>query len=169
MSDPYLGEIRMFAGNFAPLGWLFCDGSLVSIAEYDALFILLGTTYGGDGVSTFALPDLRGRTPVHMGNNYPLGQSSGQELRTLTSANLPPHSHQIQVSQATGTTNQPSSSVFPAATSAVLLYNDAGNNPVNMEAASIGPAGNSSPISLMMPFLVTSFIISHQGIFPSPN
>jgi len=169
--DSYLGEIRMFGGNFAPRGWLPCDGRLLQIAQYEFLFMLLGTTYGGDGEETFALPDLRGRMPVQAGTNegqtYTLGQTGGAEARTLTPANLPSHTHTLQVAQVAGTTNKPSASVLPAATSAGVLYTDQTANPAAMNPATVTSAGSSQPISLMMPYAVINFIIATEGIYPS--
>lgn len=169
--DQFLGEIRMFGGNFAPTGWYFCNGSMLPISEHDALFALIGTTYGGDGITTFALPDLRGRIPVHASTSgaYMMGQAGGNETRILTSANLPSHSHQMQVSGAAATSTQPGSSVVPAATTGITLYNNENVNPVNMSSGSISTVGSSQPIPLMMPYLAFSFIIAYVGIFPSPN
>jgi microcystin-dependent protein len=164
----------MFGGNFAPVGWLFCDGSVLPISQYETLFVLIGTTYGGDGQNTFALPDLRGRIPVHQRvvtgqPSYVIGQQGGQESRTLTSANLPQHTHVMQVSGAAATVAQPEAGLMVAATSTVALYNTEGINPVGMNPSTLSPTGNSAPIDLMMPFQVISFIIATEGIFPNFN
>src|SRR5881296_735264 len=111
MSQPYVGEIRMFGGNFAPAGWMFCQGQLLPIAEYETLFNLIGTTYGGDGQSTFALPDLQGRLPVHQGNGYQLAQAGGAEQVTLTVNQIPTHSHATLASTATASSNDPTNNV----------------------------------------------------------
>jgi microcystin-dependent protein len=171
MGQPYVGEIRMFAGNFAPAGWAFCDGQLLPISENDVLFTLIGTTYGGDGLSTFALPDLRGRSPVHQGQGpgiqapYPMGAVGGVETVTLTQAQLPPHSHALMASGAPATSGAPQGRVLarPAAGQAYL-----DDMPVMaMNAAALGGTGGSQPHENMAPYLPLSFIISLYGIFPS--
>ncbi len=171
MSQPYVGEIRLFAGNFAPAGWAFCDGSLQSISENETLFQLIGTTYGGDGQNTFALPDLRSRVPVHTGSSagvtYQIGESGGVEQVTLTSNTLPSHNH------AAGCTDQPGNSPnpiggIPAVNAAALAYGAVPPN-VGMNPAIIGNTGGNSPHTNIQPFLCVSFIISFFGIFPSPN
>lgn len=173
MSTPYVGEIRMFAGNFAPNGWAFCDGSLLSISQDEVLFSLIGTTYGGDGQTTFALPDLRGRLPVHQGgrsglSNYQMGQSFGSESVTLTPAQVPSHGHGLVASGATGSGTSPVGSV-PAAASAGARYS-AGSSPgPNMAADAVGATGGSQPHSNLMPSQCVSFIISRYGIYPSQN
>src|ERR1041384_8234847 len=111
MAQPYVGEIRMFAGNFAPAGWMFCEGQLLPISEYETLFNLIGTTYGGDGQSTFALPDLRGRIPMHFGNGFPLAETGGVETVTLTVSQIPAHSHALLGSTAAATTLDPTGNI----------------------------------------------------------
>jgi microcystin-dependent protein len=171
MGQPYVGEIRLFAGNFAPAGWGFCDGSLQSISENETLFQLIGTTYGGDGQETFALPDLRSRVPVHMGTfggtTYVIGQSGGVEQVTLTQQQIPVHSHPAGCTDAAGNSSTPNGSI-PAVNTTALAY---GAIPpqVAMNPAIIGNAGGNQPHTNIQPFLCVSFIISFFGIFPSPN
>lgn len=167
MAQPYVGEIRMFAGNFAPAGWMFCDGQLVPIAEYETLFNLIGTTYGGDGESTFALPDLRGRVPLHMGSSFALGQSGGVENVTLTVSQIPSHTHQMFGSTNSAVTQEPADGVFAAAQA--QIYFNLADNAQPLAAQSVGPQGASQPHTNLQPFLSVSFIISLFGIFPSPT
>ncbi len=164
MSSPFIGEIRMFAGNFAPQGWSFCDGSLIPISENDALFNLIGTTYGGDGQSTFALPDLRSRVPVHAGPGFTLGQAGGEETVTLTVQQIPAHIHVPQAKSAAGNRASPAGSVWAASS----LNQYTANTPSSsMDAAALGSAGGSQPHDNMVPFLVVNFILSLFGVFPS--
>jgi microcystin-dependent protein len=166
---PFVGEIRMFAGNFAPAGWMFCEGQLLPISENETLFQLIGTTYGGDGESTFALPDLRGRIPIHQGNGFILAETGGAEEITLTANQIAAHSHPLLASAdlATGTT--PAGSVVGETGSAGFnLYLE--NNPtVNMAPTSITSTGGSQPHTNFQPYLCINFIISLFGIFPSPT
>ncbi len=166
MAQPYIGEIRLFGGNFAPAGWAFCSGQLMAIAENDALFALIGTTYGGDGQTTFGLPDLRGRVPVHQGNGYILAQTGGVEQVTLTVNQTPIHSHLPQASN-TGGSDNPSGN-FWGSTATGKPYS-AAPPAVQMNAGAIGASGGSQPHDNMIPFLCVSYIISLFGIFPSPN
>ncbi len=174
MSSPFVGEIRMFGGNFAPAGWAFCSGQVMAIAQNDVLFALIGTTYGGDGVNTFNLPDLRGRMPVHMGqgsglSNYGLGQTGGTELVTLTIPNLPAHSHSVAGDSNTGTANSPAGDVWANSTGAKQFVAVASVN-TTLNASTIGAAaGSSQPHDNMRPYLAVSFIISLFGVFPSRN
>jgi len=165
MSNPYIGEIRMFAGNFAPSGWALCDGAVMSISQNDALFQLIGTTYGGDGQTTFALPNLQGRVPVHQGPGFTLAQMGGSETVTLTTAQIPAHSHVPQASSVTGTQTSPQGNVWAA--SANFPY--AANTPPNegMDPAAVPLSGGGQPHDNMMPFLAVNFIFSLFGIFPS--
>jgi microcystin-dependent protein len=166
MSDPYIGEIRLFGGNYAPAGWRLCDGSLVSISESEALYTLLGTTYGGDGQSTFALPDLRGRLPVHQGSGYVPGQAAGTETVTLTGAQFGAHSHPFQGSANPGGQKNPAGNV-PATIVAGSAYVQ---QPATTALAggSIQPApGGNQPHSNMQPSLCLTFIIALVGIFPT--
>jgi microcystin-dependent protein len=168
VSSPYIGEIRMFGGNFAPAGWAFCDGQIMPIAENDALFNLIGTTYGGDGQSTFGLPDLRGRLPVHNGNGLPLAQSAGTEYVTLTTNQMPAHSHPfIAVGGTAGTDIAPTNNL-PAESYNVTPYiNDA--TTAAFDAAAVGGSGGSQPHDNHQPYLAINFIISLFGIYPAPT
>ena len=170
MAQPYVGEIRMFAGNFAPAGWMFCEGQLLPISENETLFQLIGTTYGGDGESTFALPDLRGRIPLHFGNSLILAETGGVEEVTLTVSQIPAHSHPLLAStDAAGATAPGASSVFArAANSAITPYGQ--DNPsTNMSPQMVGSVGGSQPHTNFQPYLCVDFIISLFGIFPSPT
>lgn len=172
MSSPYLGEIRMFAGTFAPLGWALCAGQLLPISQNDALFALIGTTYGGDGQSTFALPDLQGRIPIHMGRGTGLtprviGENGGSETVTLTSAQLASHSHAFPASINAAAAGDPLNNVV-ANTGAAFVYSTSSPN-VAMSPSAINPAGGSQPHDNAMPFLCVNFIIALEGIFPSQS
>ncbi len=176
MADPFVGEIRMFGGNFAPAGWAFCDGSQLAISQFETLFNLIGTTYGGDGQQTFGLPDLRGRVPVHQGTSrqgetFVIGQMSGSESVTLLGNQVPPHSHLAQAAPG-GDVVSPQNAVWSsdpggntaAWTTAVTT------NPPSMSSNAIGPnTGGGQPHDNMQPFLAVSYIISLFGIFPSQN
>jgi len=165
MSSPFIGEIRMFAGNFAPVGWAFCNGALIPISENDALFNLIGTTYGGDGQSTFALPNLQSRVPVHVGPGFALGQSGGAETVTLTVSQIPAHSHVPLASSSPGTQSNPQNGVWAANTTLSPYENTAPS--INMDPGAMGSSGGSQPHDNMIPFLVINFILSLFGIFPS--
>jgi microcystin-dependent protein len=170
MSEPFLGEIRMFGGNFAPAGWAFCDGQLLAIAENETLFQLIGTTYGGDGEETFALPDLRGRLPIHMGqssglSNRTLGEPGGTEAVTLTVGQMPVHTHPTLLSSAAGSESTPAGNVL-AASPNVRLYRP-GNPTVPLHPLAVTPTGGSQPHDNVMPFLCVNFIIALEGVFPS--
>lgn len=172
MSSPYVGEIRMFAGNFAPSGWMFCDGSTLPISENDTLFNLIGTTYGGDGQSTFNIPNLSSRVPVHMGTlsgvSYPIGQVAGTEQETISVATMPAHNHPLQASANTGTATPPGGNVLGVTGAGISLYYEGQpNNPMN--AASVTPLGGGQPHENVQPFLCINFIISLFGIYPSPT
>ena len=173
MSDPYVGEIRMFAGNYAPQGWLICDGSLVSIAENDVLFNLIGTTYGGDGQTNFALPDLRGRVPVHAGAGLglsarSLAQKGGVEHVTLTQNQLPAHSHAPYASNDPATNSYTAANGVPGNTGGTSVYGQMGT-PEPMLANAIGSAGSNMPHNNMAPYLCVNFIISLYGLYPMQN
>src|SRR5690349_20241015 len=145
MAQPYVGEIRMFAGNFAPAGWMFCEGQLLPISEYETLFNLIGTTYGGDGQSTFALPDLRGRIPIHWGNGRILAESGGTESVTLTVQQIPAHSHPLMASADLATLPDPANSVLAQSrTAGIDLYIE-DNATVSMAPTAIGSVGGSQP------------------------
>jgi microcystin-dependent protein len=167
MAQPYVGEIRMFGGNFEPAGWMFCAGQLLPISEYETLFNLIGTTYGGDGQSTFALPDLRGRVPIHMGNAFTLAETGGVESVTLTVSQIPAHSHPLLASADNTADTDPQSQVpGTQPVFGVMQYGtDAPQLPMN--AAAIGSTGGSQPHTNMQPSLCVTFIISLFGIFPS--
>jgi microcystin-dependent protein len=170
-AQPFIGEIALFAGNFAPLGFAFCNGQLLSIADYDALFALIGTTYGGDGQTTFALPDLRGRVPIHqgtnVGNTYVIGQLGGAENVTLNTTQIPAHTHAPVANSNTGNADTPSGNVWAKATNATPY----GATPatLNLNASTIGNIGGGQAHSNMIPFIAVNYIISLFGIFPSPN
>lgn len=170
MSEPFVGEIRMFAGNFAPRGWAFCDGQLLAVSQNDALFSLLGTIYGGDGRTTFGLPDLRGRTPIHAGqgpglSNRRLGLKAGSETETLTVNQLPSHSHAPQFSTASSTGNDPSGEVVGGSPNVRIFRPQAPDQ--NMSTAAITAVGGSRKHTNLMPFLCIHFIIALFGIYPS--
>src|ERR1700761_101756 len=167
MAQPYVGEIRMFAGNFAPAGWMFCEGQLLPISEYETLFNLIGTTYGGDGQSTFALPDLRGRLPIHQGNGFTLAETGGVETVTLTVSQIPSHSHPFLGTTNVGTQNQPQGeTVAQSPTTNAFPYGT--TSPITTLApASITSTGGSQPHDNFQPYLCLDFIISLFGIFPS--
>jgi len=171
MGTPFIGEIRMFGGNFAILGWAFCDGSLLSIAQNDALYALLGTTYGGDGQNTFALPDLRSRVPVHQGtgaglSSYTLGQMGGAETVTLTTATIPAHSHAAKESSAGSGSSDPTGN-FWASSPTTKQYATTPTPNTFMASNATSSAGGGSPHDNMVPFLAVSFIIAIQGLYPS--
>ncbi len=165
MAQPYVGEIRMFAGNFAPAGWMFCEGQLLPISEYETLFNLIGTTYGGDGQSTFALPDLRGRLPLHQGNGFILAETGGVEEITLTVNQMPAHSHALLASSQNALNAQPGQSVL-AETASINVYRVGAPNAA-MAASAITPVGGNQPHTNFQPYLCVDFIISLFGIFPS--
>lgn len=167
MAQPYVGEIRMFGGNFAPAGWQFCEGQLLPISENETLFQLIGTTYGGDGQSTFALPDLRGRIPIHQGNGFILAETGGAEEITLTVPQIPAHTHALLASSGPGGGASPAGTVVAEAPGVSLLIEDVTS--VNMNAAAISPIGGSQPHTNFQPYLCVNFIISLFGIFPSPT
>lgn len=165
MSQPYVGEIRMFGGSFAPLGWAFCDGQLMPISENETLFNLIGTTYGGDGQETFALPNLQSRIAFHQGSGTQIGQAAGVESVTLTTQQLPAHSHPLLANSQAATETQPAASVVPASPSA-LIYNNL--TPLTaMNPGIVGTVGGSQPHENRPPFLTVSFIISLFGIYPT--
>lgn len=166
MAQPYVGEIRMFAGNFAPAGWMFCEGQLLPISENETLFQLIGTTYGGDGQSTFGLPDLRGRLPVHQGPGFILAETGGAEEITLTVNQIPAHSHPLLASNNSATQGVPTGAVFAIAQGDVYTGSF---SPTPMSAQAISSVGGSQPHSNFQPYLCINFIISLFGLFPSPT
>ena len=166
MAQPYVGELRMFAGNFAPAGWMFCEGQLLPISENETLFQLIGTTYGGDGESTFALPDLRGRIPIHQGSGFILAETGGAEEITLTVGQIPTHSHPLLTTndipaQPTPANNMPGQ--------APAKFYRSGSPSVQLNQQVIGFTGGSQPHTNFEPYLCIDFIISLFGIFPSPT
>jgi microcystin-dependent protein len=165
MSDPYIGEVRMFGGSFAPVGWEFCNGQLLPISQNDVLFTLIGTTYGGDGTTTFGLPDLRGRLPLHAGVGAVLGQAAGAETVTLTSTTMPSHTHPLLASSGAGDSTSPTGKVWAAAGD--MPYTATLPPNATMHAGALQSAGSSQPHENMPPFLAISFIIATAGRFPS--
>ena len=173
MAQPYIGEIRMFAGSFAPVGWMLCNGQLLPISENDALFVLLGTTYGGDGQETFALPNLQSRVPIHKGtgpsgNTYQLGESGGVETVTLSTNQIPIHTHPATCHEGAGgaTSAVPTNAVWND--SDVTQYTSLAPSG-SMNAAALGGQGGSQPHENESPFLCINYIISLFGIFPQQN
>jgi microcystin-dependent protein len=167
MGQPYIGEIRMFGGNFAPAGWMVCEGQLLAISENEPLFQLIGTTYGGDGQSTFGLPDLRGRLPIHQGNGFTLAETGGVEEAALTVIQTPAHAHPFLAAGVDG--NQtPAQGALPAhslnATPYINFPPDA-----DMKPSIVGPVGGSQPHTNLQPYLCVDFIISLVGIYPTPT
>lgn len=178
--EGYIGEIRMFAGNFAPGAWNFCDGSLQSIAVYTALFSIIGTTYGGDGQTTFALPDFVGQAPIGTGqgaglSKYELGETAGSETVTMTTAQMPMHTHNTAIAVSvpayseTGSTASPNNAILANRTGAYTLEQaDSSISPFN-SAVTLAPVGNNMPFNITSPFLVLNYIICMEGIYPSRN
>ncbi len=165
MSTPYVGEIRMFGGNFAPVGWATCDGQLLDIATNDTLFALIGTTYGGDGLTTFALPNMSGRLPVHQGPGYVIGQLAGVEFVGLSVAQIPAHTHELVA--ATGGTKTASPAGAYLASGGPNMYASKRVTPTSAALQSgLSSAGSTQPHDNMMPYLCVTFIISLFGIFP---
>ncbi len=173
MSDQYLGEIRLFSFNFAPKGWAFCAGQLLAIQQYSALFALLGTYYGGNGVSTFQLPDLRSRVPNHMGSGaggtYVIGEFAGVENVSLNASQTPPHIHMLQAVNSPGTVKTPINNLLAQSGTTYPRYAPDGSNLVALNPASIQPAGNGVPHSNIQPYLALNYCIALTGIFPSRN
>jgi microcystin-dependent protein len=165
VAQPYVGEIRMFGGNFAPAGWMFCEGQLLPISENETLFNLIGTTYGGDGQSTFALPDLRGRLPVHMGNGFTLAETGGVETVTLTVAQIPAHSHAFIGTTSTAIDANPGGNVVAQAQTFFPYLNVPPT--VAMATQAVTSVGGNQPHSNFQPYLCVDFIISLFGVFPS--
>jgi len=167
MAQPYVGEIRIFAGNFAPAGWMFCEGQLLPISENETLFNLIGTTYGGDGQSTFALPDLRGRLPLHWGDGFILAETGGVEEVTLTVNQIPAHSHPMLASSNNAVQTTPQTTVLANPTVVDLYRVGVANSAMALTA--VGSTGGSQPHTNFQPYLCVDFIISLFGIFPSPT
>lgn len=172
MSDQYLGEIRMVGFNFAPYGWALCNGQILSIAQNTALFSLIGTYYGGDGITTFALPNLQSRTPIHQGQGiglspYVIGQNGGNENITLTTQQMPQHNHNVAVLGLNAGTNKAANSFLADSTSGNIYTTNAPNTTLNTNSISF--AGSSQPHTNIQPYLCITFIIALQGIYPSRN
>lgn len=167
MAQPYVGELRIFAGNFAPAGWMFCEGQLLPISENETLFVLIGTTYGGDGQSTFALPDLRGRLPLHQGNSHTLAETGGAEEVTLSINQIPSHSHPMIGSSGNGSQSNPQNNVLASSTLVKLYSGEAADTA--MAPTSITSVGGNQPHTNFQPYLCVNYIISLFGIFPSQN
>jgi len=170
---PYIGEIRMFAGNFAPVGWMLCQGQTLAIADNDTLFNLIGTTYGGDGQDTFMLPNLQGRLPVHMGKgpanqqNYVIGEPFGVESVTLNTQQLPGHTHAFCATLNPGTTTNARGAVLASPPSITMFLRDGPGS--NMTAQMVSPKGGSQPHENRSPILAVNYIISLYGVYPSPS
>lgn len=169
MAQPYVGEIRMFAGNFNPAGWAFCNGQLLSIAENETLFSLIGTTYGGDGQSTFGVPDLRGRVPVHMGTGFTIGQMAGNETVTLTPQTMPSHTHPFVVTTNLASTNQPGNNLLATTQASTVTAYGTDNPQVSLNSAAISTVGGNQPHENRQPTIAMTYIISLFGIYPSPT
>lgn len=166
MAEPFLSEIRIVSFSFAPRGWALCNGQLLPINQNQALFSLLGTTFGGDGRVNFALPDFQGRVPIHVGAGFTLGERGGEQAHTLSIAELPTHQHVVNVSNATATSSDPAGQILGRAAADVY---GAGTNLGAMSASSVANTGGSQAHLNMQPFLTLNFVIALQGIFPSPN
>jgi microcystin-dependent protein len=166
MGEPFLSEIRIMSFSYPPRGWALCNGQLLPINQNQALFSLLGTTYGGNGQTTFALPNLQGRVPIHMGSGHTLGEAAGEQAHTLTQAELPTHTHQVTAATAEGTLIIPGTALL--ARTPANPYQDPSNLGA-MNPASVTTTGGSQPHTNMQPYLVLSFCIALQGIFPSQN
>ncbi|MEM7049394.1 MAG: tail fiber protein [Acidobacteriota bacterium] len=172
MSEPFLAEVRMVGFNFAPRGWAFCDGQILPINQNQSLYSLLGTTYGGDGRTSFGLPDMRGRVPMHVGRSngggdHREGQKSGEETHTLSGAEMPQHDHVLQVTNNNGTTDQPNGRVLARAVGATI-YGEFGSQ-VAMATGTVANVGGGQAHDNMQPYLAVNFVIALQGLFPSRN
>lgn len=171
MSTPFLGEIRLYSFNFAPKGWAFCNGALLSIPQNTALFSLLGTYYGGNGIQNFALPDLRSRVPLHMGSGpggtYTIGETAGEENVTLLLTQLPAHNHLLQAVNGPGGAKAPLNNLLSQSGTTYPRYATAGSNVVTLNPASIQPAGGNTPHSNIQPYLSMNYCIALAGIFPT--
>ncbi|MEZ4523296.1 MAG: tail fiber protein [Thermomicrobiales bacterium] len=166
MSEPFLAEVRIVGFNFAPRGWAFCDGQILPINQNQSLYSLLGTTYGGDGETTFALPDLRGRTPIHVGNGHQQGQKAGEETHTLSVNEMPQHTHPAMTSSAQPSSPVPEGNVLAASLNE--LYADP-SNLVDLQAGTVRNVGGGQAHENMQPYLALNFCIALQGLFPSRN
>ena len=170
MAEPFLSEIRICSFSFAPKGWALCDGQLLPINQNQALFSLLGTTFGGDGRVDFGLPELRGRTPLHVGSGHTLGERGGEQAHTLSIAEIPTHTHVSSGNSSTAATGDPTNAFFSQPVSALgSVYSTNNNSLVAMNSAAVANTGGSQAHLNMQPFLTLSFCIALQGIFPSPT
>ena len=169
MSDAFLGEIRLFSFDFPPQGWAFCDGAFLPINQNQPLYSLLGPTFGGNGQVNFALPDLRGRTPIHMGAGFSRGTAGGEEAHTLSVAELPTHVHLVSAQNVTATTPDPTNGLLSASSSAVGAVYGAATQLAAMGAAAVTVVGGSQPHTNMQPYLSLNFCIALQGMFPTQN
>ena len=167
MAQPYVGEIRMFAGNFAPAGWMFCEGQLLQISEYETVFELIRTTYGGDGQTTFALPDLRGRLPLHQGDGFTLAETGGVEEVTLSTNQIPSHTHALLATARAGTHGQPRDRILATPPSLRQYVEPATDPTVALAPGTVGATGGSQPHTNLQPYLCVNFIFSLHGVFPS--
>lgn len=165
MSEPFVGEVRLFANNYAPRGWMFCEGQILQINQNQALYSLLGAVYGGNGVTTFALPDYRGRVPIHVSQSIPLGTAQGEAAHTLTVNEMPQHTHQVSGTSNNGSLPSPANNTWAVSPG---LYGPA-ETMVQMNQTAISTAGGSQPHNNMQPYLVLNYAIAVQGIYPSKN
>jgi microcystin-dependent protein len=169
LAEPFLSEIRIFSFAFAPKGWALCNGQLLPINQNQALFSLLGTTFGGDGRVNFALPDLQGEVPIHVGDGHTLGEKGGEQAHTLSVAEMPDHPHSVNATTVIATTNTPGNTLLTAQSTAANLYASAASGQVAMSPAMVASVGGSQAHLNMQPFLTLNFCIALQGIFPSAN
>ena len=169
MSEPFLAEIRIVGFNFAPRGWAFCDGQILPINQNQSLYSLLGTTYGGDGRTSFALPDIRSRTPIHKSDSHLLGQKSGQETVTLTAAEIPAHTHTVKANTIPASDRTPNANSAITAASKAIYTNYDSPNTTELRGSSISSAGGGLGHDNMQPYLTMSYCIALQGLFPSRN
>ena len=168
MSEPFLAEVRIVGFNFAPRGWAFCDGQILPINQNQSLYSLLGTTYGGDGRTSFALPDLRGRTPIHVSDSHTEGQKGGSETNTLNASEMPKHIHEVRVVESNSNTNNPSGHLYAIGDQAV--YHDFSSSSLaNMRSGMVSNSGGGQPFDNMQPYLALNFCIALKGLFPSRN
>lgn len=172
--EPFIGQLMLVGFNFAPKGWAFCNGQILSIAQNSALFSLLGTTYGGDGITTFALPDLRGRAPVHFGqgpglSNYVQGEATGTENVTLLVTNMPAHTHPVLANSGVGTSNSPEGAFLAGYGSAMPPEGPytTGSPNTTLNPQAVGTSGSGQPVSVLQPLLVLNWVIATEGIYPS--
>jgi microcystin-dependent protein len=169
MGTPFMSEIKMISWNYAPKGWAFANGQFLPINQNQALFSLLGTTFGGNGQTTFALPDLRSRAPIHTGGGFTLGQAGGQEAHTLTMSEMPAHNHFVSASENNATTGVPDGTLVLAGSAPNDLYTGFGSGLTTMIPSTVSNFGGSQPHNNMQPYLVINYIIALQGVFPSRN